>query len=162
MNEVTIPETFQTRLERKIQESIGELMTPDDVKRLVEAGIQKALFQKRQTARSNWNGYGDRFENRPPLVDELVTKHFQDMMTKAVTEWLKEHPEAIEPARLKHYARGRSLRGRGRNGRLVRLAVLDDEPQHDRHAHVRLAGRQLHDHARRPHRQRRSQQQRHN
>jgi hypothetical protein len=28
--------------------------------------------------------------------------------------WLKEHPEAIEPSRLKHYARGRSLRGRGR------------------------------------------------
>jgi hypothetical protein len=28
--------------------------------------------------------------------------------------WLQEHPEAIEPARLKHYARGRNHRGRGR------------------------------------------------
>jgi hypothetical protein len=28
--------------------------------------------------------------------------------------WLKEHPEAIEPTRLKHYARGRNHRVRGR------------------------------------------------
>jgi hypothetical protein len=28
--------------------------------------------------------------------------------------WLKEHPEAVEPARLKHYARGRNQRVRGR------------------------------------------------
>jgi hypothetical protein len=28
--------------------------------------------------------------------------------------WLKEHPEAIEPARLKHYARGRNHRRGGR------------------------------------------------
>ena len=28
--------------------------------------------------------------------------------------WLKEHPEAVEPARLKHFARGRNHRGRER------------------------------------------------
>ena len=95
MNDVAVPDNFQTRLERKIQESIGELMTPDDVKRLVEAGIDKALFQLREVPNPNYAGYGERVLRRPPLVDELVAKHFEPLMNGAVTEWLQAHPEVF-------------------------------------------------------------------
>jgi len=102
MNDVAVPDNFQTRLERKIQESIGELMTPDDVKRLVEAGINKTLFQPREVPNPNYTGYGERLMRRPSLVDELVNTHFSPLMKGAVTEWLQAHPEvfltAIEKA----------------------------------------------------------------
>ena len=47
--------------------------------------------------------------------------------------WLKEHPEAIEPSRLKHYARGRGRRVRGGRLKPTPPALRTGVPAAQRH-----------------------------
>lgn len=90
MSDLVVAGSFQDKIFAKIKESIGDLMTDDDLKRLVEAAMQDAFFKERVTTGS----YGHK-ESKPPVLVELVDKLVRDRVDVAVKEWLEAHSAEI-------------------------------------------------------------------
>lgn len=84
------PGAFQDRIFAKIKESIGDLMTDEDLKRLVEAAMQDAFFKPAEVR----DNYG-RVTSSSPLVVRLVDKLLRDRITAAVDEWLQAHSDDV-------------------------------------------------------------------
>lgn len=87
--------TLEQRITARLHESIGDLITDDDLKAIVARGIEQALFKERpDLARAtSYHTY-----TKPPLVDELVAKLLTEKMETAVNAWLTENPDAIRAA----------------------------------------------------------------
>lgn len=84
--------SFEEKMMDRIRESIGDLMTDEDLKKILEKGIEKALFQERSV-----EGRYSTTKN-PSIVDECITKFLQTRMNEEVGKWIKENPEKIEAA----------------------------------------------------------------
>lgn len=93
MSELAKKLTFEEALLQRIQSAIGELMPEEDLKRIVHAGVEKALFEPRITT----NNYGNK-TTEPSLVDKAVTTFLGDQMSVAVAEWIKQNPAALQAA----------------------------------------------------------------
>ena len=90
--EIAVTKSFEERMMDMMKENAGSLFTPDDLKKIVEKGIEKLYFESR-LASSN---YG-RNEYKQSLSEELVSKFMQEQVRIAVTEWIKNNPEKILP-----------------------------------------------------------------
>jgi hypothetical protein len=75
-----------------MRENVGGLFTPDDLKKIVERGIEKLFFEARLTN----SNYG-RNDYKPSLSEELVEKHMKEQVRIAIAEWIKDNPEKILP-----------------------------------------------------------------
>ncbi len=78
------------RVYERIRDSIGDLMTDEDLKKLVDQAAQKAFFEPQPPKTT---GYGARPE--PPFLVEKITELLETQVRKAADEWIKEHPEEI-------------------------------------------------------------------
>ena len=96
MSEITAPKSLEERITTRLHESIGDLITDDDLKTIVERGIEEALFEERRM--TNPNSYGPQTVSKPALVDELVEKLLGEKMRQAIDRWLRENPEALQAA----------------------------------------------------------------
>lgn len=90
-------QTLEERINTRIHESIGDLITDADLRKIIERGVENALFQKRPADLSAHRGFGTPTP-RPALVDEMVEKHLGTRMEEAVTGWLKDNPEKMQAA----------------------------------------------------------------
>jgi len=86
--------TFQERIFDKIKESIGDLMSEEDLKRLVEAALQDAFFKERVT--KNYQ-FGSTSEVKPPVLVELVEKLLRERVRVAVDAWLATNQDKLAP-----------------------------------------------------------------
>lgn len=93
--QITTPQTFEQKMMDRIKDSIGDLLSDDDLKRIVEQGIEKALFEKR-TVHSGTGSWNDRVEDS--LVDKAVREFLDERVTDAVNKWLDENPERMQLA----------------------------------------------------------------
>ena len=93
------PTTLEERITTRLHESIGDLITDEDLKGMVARGIEAALFQPRPEQVSG--GFSTRIEMRPPFIQEQVMKLLSEKMSTAIQQWVKDNPEQIETA-LKH------------------------------------------------------------
>ena len=98
MTDVVRKQTLPERINEMMHENIGTLITPEDLKEMIETGMRKALFEKRVTRRPT--GYSGRMETNdsPSIVDELTSKYLETKMYAAVTEWLKANPDLLKKA----------------------------------------------------------------
>lgn len=89
--------SLEERITSRLHESIGDLITDEDLKGMVARGIEAALFKPRitQTPRS-YGGYDT--TTAAPLVDEQVVKLLGEKMRAGVDAWLAANPEKIEAA----------------------------------------------------------------
>lgn len=85
--------SLEERINERLHESIGDLITPEDLRAIVERGVEGALFAPSKVARS----YGG-FDEGPSLVERLVEKHLSDEMRAAVSKWIAENPEQMRAA----------------------------------------------------------------
>lgn len=94
--EITTPQNFEDRLKARIKDSIGELVSDDDLKRIIERGIEDALFNPRRilTRTDSWGN--KQYDTGPPLVQEIVTPLLREEMASAVAQWLRAHPDTVE------------------------------------------------------------------
>lgn len=93
-NAVALTQDFQTKLFERIRDGIGELMTDEDLKRLVEAGMQKALFEER----ISYDNYHNRQEVLKPAIQTIVADLLKDNVRKAVNQWLSDNPDTVTKA----------------------------------------------------------------
>jgi hypothetical protein len=92
MTELTKADTFQQRMFERIRESMGELLSEDDLKELLERTIEKSFFEERIVQSSS---YYSSAQKKPSLFQELVTEQVQPMVEKAITVWLQDNSEQV-------------------------------------------------------------------
>jgi hypothetical protein len=92
MNEITTTQSFQERMFEKIRDQMGDLLTDEDLQKLVSTAMQKAFFEPRIDS-SSYN----RFE-RPPYFVELIEKQMREAVAKAASQWVVDNPELVSKA----------------------------------------------------------------
>lgn len=94
MSNIEISKDFQTKIFERIRDSIGDLMTDDDLKKLVGASMQKVFFEDRVT----FDNYGLKTGSKPPLIAEQIQGLLKDQVTAAIKEWIEIHPDDVKKA----------------------------------------------------------------
>jgi hypothetical protein len=89
-NEVTQAKTLQERVGDRIREQIGDLMTDDDLRLLVDRALTDAFFKERRETRH----YGQDIIHPPPVV-ELVRDLLKQRVDAAAAVWLAEHKDEL-------------------------------------------------------------------
>jgi hypothetical protein len=99
MNDITKTPTFQEKLNDRIRDSFGDLLTDEDLKPLVEKAIQQAFFDP--VPKRNPNGWGPTEYSEAPFVAEVrkaAEKKVAEFAQAAVDKWVAENPEAFKQA----------------------------------------------------------------
>ena len=86
--------SLEERVAEKLANTIGDMITTDDMIAMVRRGVKKALLTTRTVKTDNWG----RTREDPSVVDEAIQIYLKAGMREAVDEWLKENPEAIRAA----------------------------------------------------------------
>lgn len=89
--EIVVTKSFEERMMDMMRENVGTLFTPDDLKKIVEKGIEKLYFEPRLITSS----YG-RNEYKNSLSEELVEKHIQSQVREAVGKWITDNPDSMK------------------------------------------------------------------
>jgi len=89
MNEITKQESFEDKMKARIKESIGELITDEELSKLIKKGIEDAYFQPRT--------YKDGYHTKTmdPLMHEVIKAELGPKVDAAVREWVKLNPEIV-------------------------------------------------------------------
>ena len=92
MSEIIKSQTFEEKLGDRIRESIGDLITDEDLSKVVAKGINQAFFEERVTL----NSYGSVQNSKPPLVAVIITDLMAEQVNKSVKEWFQNNPEEVK------------------------------------------------------------------
>lgn len=87
---VSTTQDFQERLYEKIRADIGSLMTDEDVKKLLEAAMERTFF----TPTTKQDGY--RTYEGPPRIVDMMKELMAPTLHKALSQWMEEHPEIVK------------------------------------------------------------------
>ena len=100
MNAVTENTTFQEHMFARIKDSMGDLMTDEELKAITERAVSEAFFKKRTITEGS--GYHSKNVEKESMFVEMIreeTKARMESLVKAkIDAWLVENPEAMEKA----------------------------------------------------------------
>ncbi len=95
---LTAPQTFEQKLMARIRESIGELMSEEDLKKILDRGVEEALFSRKPEL----DQYQRVIRTNPSFVENAVKELLAEKMKDAVDKWCITNSqiltEAIEQA----------------------------------------------------------------
>jgi len=86
--------TFEEKLKNRIRESIGELLSDEDLKKILERGVDEALFQRKQIPVNSW----EEVKFSPSFVDKTVQELLGEKMKEVLTTYLKENTVKLDQA----------------------------------------------------------------
>ena len=93
VNDLTVPKDFQTRLAERIKEQIPELMTTEEMKKLVDKVCNDFFFTRPRVNKGN--DYNPRWEETPSFADKFITELVKDEAKVQIKQWLDEHPDEV-------------------------------------------------------------------
>lgn len=99
---VQTSQDFQERLYDKIRSEIGNLMTTEEMKKLVDRTMDKMFFERRIQK----NDWGRVESDKPPVIEEIVAELIQPSMILALKQYLAEHPDVVKDQIEKAFAGG--------------------------------------------------------
>jgi hypothetical protein len=84
--------TFEQKMKDRIKDSIGDLLSDEDIKKLVDKGMQDVFF-----TRSRIKDPRDYYKtiDGPTLLEEILKECVQPTVNKVVKEYVDEHPEEV-------------------------------------------------------------------
>ena len=85
--------TFEERLKDRIRESIGELMSDEDLQKIIERGIDDVFFKTHHEPHGPYNT-----REKPPLIHAVVKEVLDKQMKEAVAAWLQTHEAEVQEA----------------------------------------------------------------
>jgi len=84
--------SFQEKMHDKIRDSIGDLISNEELKVLVDKAVQELFFTERRIPGSNsW----DSNNAEPPLIHEIVEELLMETVQDIVKVYFNEHPQEI-------------------------------------------------------------------
>lgn len=100
-NAVGKPMTFEERVREKLRKEIGELLTVEELDRIVTKSMDELFFQPRKNPRFTQYTYRSDAERSgfpeflPPLAHELCLKSMEPLIKAAIEKWVAENEEQI-------------------------------------------------------------------
>ena len=91
-NQLATSTTFQERMFQRVRESLGELLTEEEAKALVDRAIDEGLF-KRTIEREY--GYNGREVEKPSMFELMVAEEVKPMIKEAAEKWISENSEEV-------------------------------------------------------------------
>lgn len=88
-NDTDKVKSVQDRISEIVQESLGDLITKEDIKPLVDRAIDQMFFQERE------EGSGYRKRPLPPMHELIFKERIDPMVREAAAEWMNEHPQEM-------------------------------------------------------------------
>jgi hypothetical protein len=85
--------TFEQKMMDRIRDSIGDLMSDEDLKKICAAGVEKALFTA-TLKRDGWNNTREDYS----IVEKAAREFLDARMRAAIEKWLAENPDAFQKA----------------------------------------------------------------
>lgn len=87
--EVVSIKSFEDRLMDKIKKNIGNILTQEDLNKIVTKGIDDTFFQPRPNPNKSYSDNSP--PTIPPLINEIVLAALQTQVKLAVEVYLKEN-----------------------------------------------------------------------
>lgn len=88
--EIQKSQSFEDRMKERIKDSIGDLITDEELSRLVTKGVDEVFF-KAITVSDGWSST----KTTPPLIHTIVKELLESTIRKAVDMWISEHKEEV-------------------------------------------------------------------
>lgn len=89
--EIATTQSFQERMFERVREQMGDLMTDEELKKIVDAAMQKAFFEER-IEKDNYDRISGR---KPPLFIELIKNEMEKAVKEQTQAWLSSHEEVV-------------------------------------------------------------------
>ena len=97
MSDIATTKDFQQRMFEKIRDQIGDLLTEDDLRKLVSTAMDKAFFKRLPNPQHSSYGYGAGLPSTLPSGFEImVAEHMKPQIDKAMVLWCNEHSDEIK------------------------------------------------------------------
>jgi hypothetical protein len=92
--EVQAATDFQSRMFARIRESMGDLMTDEELKKIVDVAVQAAFF-KPSVKITNPGSYNERKEEGPIPIVSLMKELLEEQVKEMVKNWLDVHKDDV-------------------------------------------------------------------
>jgi len=92
MNEIAIPPSFEQKMKDRIKDSIGELITDDELTALVISGINEAFFKPTKIQTQGWNSTT---KEGPCLMTSILTDLLNEQVKVAAEQWIVDNQDML-------------------------------------------------------------------
>jgi len=92
MSAIEPSKTFEQRMMDRIKDSIGELMSDEDLKKIVERSLDTIFFKKPV------DRYGHEIDGGRSMAEKVVQEIMKERLDLALSNWLKEHDAEVTAA----------------------------------------------------------------
>lgn len=89
--DVTLPQSFQEKISEKLKDSIADLLSEEELKRLVEAGITQHLFNRRPD-----RYHGDQLSVAEAILKQLAGPRLEAELHLQLADWMKANDEYVK------------------------------------------------------------------
>lgn len=83
--------TFQEKIAERVKDGIGDLLTDEDIAKLIAGSLHDMFFQKRRVPERYGSGYTD----GDPLVFDILRPALKAQIDIAIAAWLKDNNDKV-------------------------------------------------------------------
>lgn len=91
MNEITTGNTFEERMKARIKDSIGDLITDEDLTKLINRGVEDVFFKKTVIRVNSYDT-----KEGPSLLESIVKELLETQVRDCVKDYLKDNSETVK------------------------------------------------------------------
>jgi hypothetical protein len=95
MTDIVESKTFEQRMKERIRDSIGDLISDEDLTKMVDRSLEEVFFKPRPNPKyASYYNAGEP-ATIPPLLHELVKEVMEANVQAAVREWIGSNQEEV-------------------------------------------------------------------
>lgn len=87
-------ETFETRMRNKIRDSIGDLITDEDLSKLVHRSLEEVFFTPRKNPNRTYYNSNEP-DTIAPLLHDIVKQTLKPLVTEVIKDYIATHNDEI-------------------------------------------------------------------
>lgn len=96
MTDIVQSKTFEERMKERIRDSIGDLISDEDLGKMVDRSLEEVFFKERANPkRSSYYNSGEP-DTLPPLLHEIVKTAMTEQVSEAVKEYIANNRDQVD------------------------------------------------------------------
>lgn len=95
MTDIVTNQTFEQRMKERIRDSIGDLISDEDLTKMVDRSLEEVFFKPRPNPKHAAYYNSGEPATIPPLLHELVKEVLEANVQAAVREYIGSHKEEV-------------------------------------------------------------------
>ena len=96
MTDIVQSKTFEQRMKERIRDSIGDLISDEDLSKMVDRSLEEVFFKERANPkRTSYYNSGEP-DTLPPLLHEIVKSAMSEQVSEAVKEYIANNREQVD------------------------------------------------------------------